>query len=253
MAPSAKIESVCPPFIRAPSAHDSRRTGKRQRLAVDDRDVERKRIEAFHATQVDPITLLPVLASNGTVRIDAADPTEIVAHDFVIPEVHSQFTLIAVRREVGVPNVGWRQHRTPADTQRAIAAYARRNLGAAERKAHAFAVTVSVVLHDLTSKEQWHLLTPVWLTRSPPIKPQTETAPPQAPSPRAPSPKASADQQTPKPPPPPRPPPPPQRTPHSTQTAPQSTASKRPSTPPQSDTPYSSPPTQLRYAPPQNL
>jgi len=99
---------------------DTIRIGERQRLAVDDRDVECERVEAFHATEVDSVTVLAVLASNSTVRIDAAGLAEIVAHDFVVPKVHGQVALIGVRSEVGVRNVGWRQHRTPASERQPL-------------------------------------------------------------------------------------------------------------------------------------
>jgi hypothetical protein len=46
----------------------SRRIGERQRLAVGDRDVERERVEAIHATEVDAVTVMAVLASNGSER-----------------------------------------------------------------------------------------------------------------------------------------------------------------------------------------
>src|SRR5579862_6128343 len=68
---------------RYSASGNSRRVGERKRFAVDDRDVERERVEAFHATEVDTVTVLTVLASNGTVRKDAAGLAEIVAHDSI--------------------------------------------------------------------------------------------------------------------------------------------------------------------------
>src|SRR4030081_3174729 len=53
-----------PLTLHSPGSGHSTRIGERQRLAVDDRDVERERVEALHATEVDAVRVLAVLSAN---------------------------------------------------------------------------------------------------------------------------------------------------------------------------------------------
>src|SRR6266850_454207 len=122
----------------------------RQRLAVDDADFEGERIESFDAAKVDAVTVLGVLAV-ADVRKNPAGLAEVVAQDLLVPEVHAQVAQVVVRREVGGRNVGRRQHRTPADTEGAVTAFAGLDLGAAEREADASAMAAGLVVHDTSA------------------------------------------------------------------------------------------------------
>jgi hypothetical protein len=85
-----------------------RRLDQRHRLAVDDADLERQRIDAFDAAEIDAVAVLGVLAV-ADVDEDAAGLAELVVQHRLVPQVVAEVARVAVRREVGGRNVARRE------------------------------------------------------------------------------------------------------------------------------------------------
>ena len=87
---------------------------QRQLAAIDDADVERERIDAFDAAEIDPIARL-VIYSIADVGKNSAMPAEIVVQILVVPQIDSKVTRIRGRYEVGSRDVSARQYGAAAD------------------------------------------------------------------------------------------------------------------------------------------
>lgn len=77
---------------------------QRHRFTVDDADVEGEGIDAFDTAEIDPVTVLGILAV-GDIRENSAALAEVVAQDLLVPEIQAQVARVVMRREVGGRNV----------------------------------------------------------------------------------------------------------------------------------------------------